>query len=238
VMAIGLSIVNHKKKIAEGEHDELIRELGEWIKEIERPVFLRIGYEFDGWDWNHYEKEYYLAAWKHIHIMFDEMEVDNVAYVWQSKGTGSGQKILEEWYPGDDLVDWCAYSYFSDPDEEMLTFGRKHNKHVFIAEASPVLHDGNQFINTDLSNPDIAKKAWENWFVPFINTINENKGVIKAISYINVDWTSQPMWIDNPVFQQVDSRIQESDFISEKWRAEFSSSRYLKASTELWKSLE
>jgi len=238
IIAIGLSLVGNEKKVAKGQHDDLIRELGEWIKGIERPVFLRIGYEFDGWDWNHYNKKQYLASWRRIHSMFAEMEVNNVAFVWQSKGTGSDQAILEDWYPGDDIVDWCGYSYFVNPDEEMLTFARKHKKPVFIAEATPILFDGKQFSDTFLTNPEQAKQAWKDWFVPFINTLNNNKDVIKAFSYINVNWTVQPMWINNPTFQKVDSRIQESAYISKKWQDEISKPRYLKPTAELWDSLK
>ena len=96
------------------------------------------------------------------------------AFVWQSKGWGSNQDILEDWYPGDDLVDWCGYSYFGNPDQEMLIFARKHNKPVFIAEATPVMEDDGLFFDTDLSNPKIAKQVWDAWFVPFIKTINQN----------------------------------------------------------------
>lgn len=238
IMAIGLSMVNHEKQVANGDRDYLIKELAEWIKESKRPVFLRIGYEFDGWEWNHYKRKHYLAAWKRIHSIFKEMKVDNVAFVWQSKGTGSGQKILEEWYPGDDLVDWCAYSYFNNPDQEMLAFARRHKKPVFIAEATPVLHNGAQFTDTFLSKPENAKQAWEEWFVPFIRTLNENKDVIKAFSYINANWSVQPMWVTNPVFQKVDSRIQESDFISKKWKEEMAKPRYLKPNAELWNLLQ
>ncbi|MEM9681101.1 MAG: glycosyl hydrolase, partial [Bacteroidota bacterium] len=238
IIAIGLSLVGHEKKVANGSHDELIEELGEWIKSLgNRPVFLRIGYEFDGWDWNNYKRKPYLKAWKRIHSVFSEMQVDNVAFVWQSKGTGSDQKILEEWYPGDDIVDWCGYSYFGNPDEEMLTFARRHHKPVFIAEATPVFEDNGVYFDTDLSDPKIVERAWNDWFVPFINTLNNNKDVIKGFSYINVDWPSQPMWINNPTFKQVDSRIQESDFISERWVQEISKSRYLKPSPELWQML-
>ena len=237
LLAIGLSLVNHEKKVAKGEHDNLIKELGEWIKSTSRPVFLRIGYEFDGWDWNNYNKKHYLAAWKRIHQVFDDMKIDNVAFVWQSKGWDSNQKVLEDWYPGDDLVDWCAYSYFGNPDTEMLTFARKHNKPVFIAEATPVLENGGLFFDSYLSKPDVAKRAWNQWFIPFIKTLNDNKDLIKAFSYINVNWSVQPMWITNPVFQKVDSRIQESDYISEKWIEEFSKPRYLKPTSELFEKL-
>jgi len=238
MIAIGLSLVGNEKKVAKGRHDNLIRELGQWIKDIERPVFLRIGYEFDGWDWNFYNKDAYLASWRRIHSIFGEMKVNNVAFVWQSKGNGSGQDILEEWYPGDNLVDWCGYSYFNNPDQEMLTFARRHKKPVFIAEATPILFDRNQFHDTFLTKPEQAKQAWEEWFVPFIKTLNENKDVIKAFSYINVDWSVQPMWINNPLFKHVDSRIQESKFISKKWEEEITKPRYLKPTPELWKTLQ
>jgi Glycosyl hydrolase family 26 len=238
LIAIGLSIVNNEKAIASGRRDYLIRELAQWIKETKRPVFLRIGYEFDGWKWNHYNKKQYLKAWKHIYSIFKEMEVNNVAFVWQSKGNGSNQDILEKWYPGDDLVDWCGYSYFSNPDEEMLTFARKHKKPVFIAEATPVLQNDTEFLDTQLTNPKIAIQAWEEWFIPFIKTLDNNKDVIKAFSYINVNWSIQPMWINNPVFQKVDSRIQKSEYRSKRWKEEMDNPRYLKLSSELSNSID
>lgn len=237
VIAIGLSIVGNEKEIALGKRNNLVQELGDWIKESKRPVFLRIGYEFDGWDWNHYNRKYYLEAWRQIHRLFKEMKVDNVAFVWQSKGNGSGQDVLEKWYPGDDLVDWCGYSYFNNPDQEMLMFARKHKKPVFIAEATPVLHNGVEFSNARLTDSVIAKRVWQEWFIPFINTLNENKDVIKAFSYINANWAAQPMWATNPVFKKVDSRIQESDFISKNWKEEMAKPRYLKPGAEFWNRL-
>ena len=237
-ISIGLSLVNHEKKVAKGKHDALIKELGNWIKDLgKRPVFLRIGYEFDGWSWNNYKRKHYIASWKRIHKIFDEMNITNVAFVWQSKGTGTNQEILEEWYPGDDLVDWCGYSYFGNPDKEMLIFARKHNKPVFIAEATPVNEIDNLYFNTQLSDPKIAEKTWNDWFVPFFETINKNADVIKAFSYINVNWSIQPMWINNPTFQKVDSRIQVSEYISKKWTEEISKPHYLKSSAELWEEM-
>lgn len=234
IISIGLSLVNHEKNVAKGKHDKLIEEFAEWIKEIKRPVFLRIGYEFDGWDWNHYKKKHFLGAWKRIHNIFSKMNVDNVAYVWQSKGVGSKQEILEDWYPGDEFVDWCGYSYFGNPDEEMITFARKHKKPVFIAEATPVTQDGNLYFDTDLKKEKIAKRIWDNWFTPFFKVIYDNPDVVKAFSYINVDWPSQIMWINNLTFQKVDSRIQKSEYISKKWLHEINKPKYIKPSDSLF----
>lgn len=233
-IAIGLSFVNHEKKVAKGTLDYLIEDLANWIKSSERPIFLRIGYEFDGWDWNHYKKKQYLKAWQRIHAIFKNKQVDNVAFVWQSKGTGSDQHTLEAWYPGDDLVDWCGYSYFGQPDREMLIFARKHNKPVFISEATPVRQIDNLYFDSDLKKSTLDDVIWKHWFVPFFEVIQENSDVIKAFSYINSDWSSQPMWINNPTFHKVDSRLQMSTYISQKWKKEMENSRYLHASDEVW----
>jgi len=54
-LAIGFSMVNNEEKVAAGELDDNIKKLGEFLLSLgERPVFLRIGYEFDGHPWNHY----------------------------------------------------------------------------------------------------------------------------------------------------------------------------------------
>ena len=103
-LAIGLELVNHEVACAKGERDAQIKFLGKWIKSLgDRPVFLRIGYEFDGHPWNHYDREGFIASFKRIRKMFEEMEIDNVAYVWQSCGFMSNMEQLEQWYPGDEF---------------------------------------------------------------------------------------------------------------------------------------
>ena len=104
------------------------------------------------------------------------------------------QDELESWYPGDEYVDWCGYSFFSRFDEvQMIDFARKKGKPVFIAEASPTISTTSVKVDgktkeTVLSNPDHAREAWIKWFVPFFQTIEENEDVIKAVSYINCHW--------------------------------------------------
>ncbi|MBX2875052.1 MAG: glycoside hydrolase family 26 protein, partial [Saprospiraceae bacterium] len=139
-LAIGLSMVNHEKKVANGKHDRLIKRMGEWLKSLgRRPVFLRIGYEFGG-AWNHYDRADFIKAYRRIKDRLDAMGVNNVAYVWQSHGWEEPMELLESWYPGDEYVDWCAYSFFSRWDEtNMIEFARKKGKTVFIAEATPTI---------------------------------------------------------------------------------------------------
>ena len=241
-LAIGLELVNHEGAIARGELDSLVGALGLWIQSLgDRPVFLRIGYEFAG-SWNHYNKEEYIAAYRRIKDTYDEMGVNNIAYVWQSHGSDEPLELLESWYPGDEYVDWCGYSFFASWDQaNMIEFARKKGKPVFIAEATPTIKAPNgqpgKTKETILSNPEQADEAWEKWFIPFFKTIHENADVVKGISYINCHWKGHRMWVENPTFQDVDARLQINKDIAEKWKAETSKSIYLKSSPDLFSKL-
>ena len=240
-LAIGLSLVNNEIKVANGELDDNIKKLGKYLLSLgDRPVFLRIGYEFDGHLWNHYDREKWIIAYKRIKHILDAQGVTNTAYVWQSVGWVSDPYQLEEWYPGDEYVDWCAFSFFNRWREvEMIEFARKKGKPVFIAEASPTISapttkfDG-KTKETILSNPEQAQEAWEKWFAPFFDMIENNSDVVKAIHYINCNWKVRPMWFDNPTFQNIDARIQESEFISQKWMQKMNSDLYLQAEDVTW----
>ncbi len=238
-LAIGLDISQGNDSITTiGQHDDLIYRLGNWLKGLgNRPVFLRIGYEFDGWDWNHYKKEFYIPAWKRIRTKLDSMGVNNVAYVWQSKGAGANREEMDSFYPGDDYVDWVAYSYFipADSSHPMVQFARDHKKPLFIAESSTVFLDSNNVCKPlDLTRQTDAEWAWKDWFTPYFRTIKNNPDVIKAIHYINSPWKTRPMWKENPYFKNIDARITKNDSLKIWWLRETSQEKYLKASDTLF----
>ncbi len=242
-LAIGFEMVNHEEKIANGSHDSIVMVLGDWIKSLgDRPVFLRIGYEFGG-SWNHYDRENYIKAYRRMKDMYDAAGITNIAYVWQSHGWDEPLDYLESWYPGDTYVDWCSYSFFSRFDESnMIKFARKKGKPVFIAEATPTINGPTTKTNgktkeTILSNPTQAAEAWEKWFIPFFNTIEKNEDVVKAISYINCHWKGNRMWVDNPTFQDVDARLQINTDIAKKWKDKVYTDRYIHASDNLFEEL-
>ncbi len=243
-LAIGLQFVHHEEKVADGTHDAYIDKLGDFLISLgKRPVFLRIAYEFDGDPWNHYDRKSTIKAYRRIVDRLRAKGVNNTAYVWQSVGFISGQEQLEGWYPGDDYVDWCGVSFFNRWKEiEMFEFARKKGKPVFIAEASPTISDyfGKLYgvtKETQLGNPVQAQEAWEKWFVPFFDTIDENDDVVKAVHYINCHWDSHPMWFQNPTFSKIDARLHLSDSISKRWRERTGTSKFIKSSPELYDML-
>ena len=175
--------------------------------------------------------------------MYDGMGITNVAYVWQDHGWGMTLEEFEQWYPGDQYVDWCGTSFFSRWDEIlMIDFARSKGKPMFIAEATPTISSETvkttgKTKETDLANPAQAQEAWENWFLPLFRMIDENPDVVKAVSYINCDWKNHAHWVDNPTFQNIDARLELSPEISAKWVAETNKSKYLKSSPELYQQL-
>ena len=242
-LAIGLDIGQGNDSItAAGGHDSLIYRFGNWLKtQSNRPVFLRVGYEFDGAEWNHYKKEFYIPAWRRIRTKLDSMGITNVAYTWQSKGAGATRAVLDSFYPGDDYVDWVAFSYFSPAEEHhpMIQFARDHHKPLFIAESSPVFPDEKGVGKPlDLTQQADAEQAWKDWFTPYFRTVKNNPDVIKAIHYINCPWKSRKMWKDNGYFKNIDARITKNDSIKIWWLRETAQDKYLKASDTLFTYLQ
>lgn len=72
--------------VARGTYDAQIKQLAVWLKRINVPVYLRIGYEFDllGGQWG--SPSEYRRAYRRIVDRLRASGVDNVAYVWHSAG--------------------------------------------------------------------------------------------------------------------------------------------------------
>ncbi len=208
MLALGLYLVGDLPNIVSGARDANIDELGQWIKDSGRTVFLRIGYEFDG-SWNGYDPTLYKQAFQRIVDRLRANGVTNVATVWQSSGTTRNVSTLMRWWPGDFYVDWVGYSYFNqtfNPGDGILDIARSKRKPAMIAEATPKR-------NLSLGDPTTH---WNAWFATFFDRIEQDHDVIKAVAYINTRWFDQPMWDKS----WGDSRVQIRPEIKANWIAE------------------
>lgn len=225
VLQIGLYMVNALEGVVEGKYDDNITRLGEWFKEIGRPVYLRIGYEFDLPD-NHYDPDLYKQAFRSLVDRFRAMGVENVAYVWHSYGVMHDDKPALDWYPGDEYVDWFGVSFFAiynlDGIRTFAELAKKYNKPLMIAEAS-----------TMKDVPLAAKARWERWYQRMFDFVREYD--VRAVSYISCDWESFPMWKGQ---SWGDSRVTTDPFLKEMWLKEVNQERYLRPSSLLFKHLK
>ncbi|HVW32913.1 MAG TPA: glycosyl hydrolase, partial [Acidimicrobiia bacterium] len=102
--------------IKSGSLDATIRKTAEAMKAFGQQFFMRYCWEMDG-DKRHGavgSPQDFVAAWIHIHQIFDEVGADNVIWVWCGNANTFKNKnqytkaYAWEYYPGDEWVDWVS----------------------------------------------------------------------------------------------------------------------------------
>lgn len=210
-------------RIANGEWDNEIIKLAEGIREIDQPVLIRFMQEFIGGQHENdiQGPESFKDAWIHFVELMKEHGATNAEFVWHpNKGTHS---TLDEWWPGDEYVDWVAISIFSSSDfdeaKSHSQYALNKGKPFLIAESAPTL---NEF--ADRGTADSG--TWHDYFVPYFDLIKEDKN-IKAFFYINIDWSN------SSTFEWPNSRVQENEFILENYKQELLDPTYM-PNDEFW----
>ena len=223
VIQLGLYMVDESKDTLAGTYDANLKILAQWIKKANRPVYLRIGYEFDNPD-NHYDPQEYKQAFRYIVDFLRKEKVENAAYVWHSQcwGEKASQQWMD-WYPGDGYVDWFASSLFSIPSgawisSDFIKLAREHHKPFMIAESAPWgLY---------------SVRAKMDWYKHIFQFIKDQK--VDAFCYINSNWDATPMWKGLHIG---DSRVEVNADVKDLWLNEINTGNYIKASPDLFRLL-
>lgn len=220
---VGLYMVDALEGIIDGTYNDNIDKIGEWIKTVNRPVYMRIGYEFD-LPQNKYEPELYREAYRYI---VDRWRASGVkaSYVWHSYGFLNAEKPMMGWYPGDEYVDWFGFSFFQAFNDGNLKWmtnrAKEHGKPMMLAEATPFGIGTRQ-----------GDGSWRRWFKPFFDAIE--KYDIEAACYINSSWEDMPMWKGQG---WGDARVEEDIVVKEQWLKEISRNRFIRSDMELFKQI-
>ncbi len=101
-------------EVTAGYHDNVIRERARALKGLGAPVYLRYGAEMDSKAKAAVAQnpEAFIAAWRHMHRIFQQEGAGNVAWVWCPTAWAFSIDNGAPWYPGNDVVDWvCADGY-------------------------------------------------------------------------------------------------------------------------------
>ena len=197
VLAVGLWMVSTYRSIGSSSaQQQQVDRLISVLKNSNRPVLLRIGYEVDG-SWNAYDPAFFKSAWEYIVYSIRKQQAYNISTVWQlaaycgtlnngiqNETTNTFRGLdYDAWYPGDDLVDWVGFSYFSQnndcpgnnlpgglPDgfgsladvdnqgrslalQNVVDYLKSKNKPIFIAEASPKFYWTGQKLYKPTTDP-------------------------------------------------------------------------------------
>ncbi|MFY9390942.1 MAG: glycosyl hydrolase [Limnochordia bacterium] len=98
-------------------YDGLIRAVGRIIRDYAAPVFVRIGFEFNG-PWNGYNQGLYPIAFRRFVDLLREEGAHNIVTIWcyEPNSPGDFDAVGPDgeplWYPGDEYVDWFGLDLF------------------------------------------------------------------------------------------------------------------------------
>ncbi len=89
-----------------------LREISDLFKDYsDVPVYLRFGAEFDVWE-NQCDPDDFIAAFRHVSDYFKDRN-SNVAIVWSPNQVSNWYVDIDDYYPGDDYVDWVGLSLYA-----------------------------------------------------------------------------------------------------------------------------
>ena len=97
--------------IAKGEYDFYIVPWAKAAAEYKRPIFIRFAHEMNDpyrYPWgpqNGNRPQDFIAAWRHVHLVFQKMGATNVLWVWSPH---ISMPWFEFYYPGAEYVDWIG----------------------------------------------------------------------------------------------------------------------------------
>lgn len=187
------SVTNHyEAQVAAGTYDTQIGYLISGLRSLANPVYLRIGYEFNGLSWNGYLPAPYVQAFQRITNMLRMAPDIEVATVWDAEVDGVTN--FTDYYPGDSFVDWFGMNIFNDSSfsnpilPTFMSLASSHNKPVMIGETSPIV-----------IGAQAGAASWTGWFADFFSYLQATPQV-KQFNYIDANWPAaavadnQPSW--------------------------------------------
>jgi hypothetical protein len=169
-------------KIVEGLFDEEIAAMATAMRDLEAPILLRFNWEMDQ---DSGDPQYigtpdeFIAAWQHVHQIFEQLGATNVEWVWSPRARSFAKNVGQTFYPGYEYVDWVggsavpinsftdAQTIYSDWNLWAINIGKPQLLWVGLRE-----------------NPDDA--TWKSRFIDELNTMAASQWPgLKALIYYN-----------------------------------------------------
>jgi hypothetical protein len=200
--------------IARGEQDVYFANMAGVIKRFGQPVFLSINHEMNG-IWYPYSQPYnpsilgpapkttaadYVKAWQRIVTIFQKIGATNAIWMWSPNAEDVGGVSFQNYYPGDNYVDWIGVSLYSDNPpsslERLNSFAGLHGKPIFI----------NEFATGESKNQNFTKYRGRpfpgdaKWVADFFRALETNYPNVKGVSWFE---TNKRPYEDNFLLERV-----------------------------------
>ncbi|MFI7601328.1 glycosyltransferase [Actinoplanes sp. NPDC049681] len=180
--------------IASGRYDAYIRSWAKGLAAYRRPVLIKFMHEANGWwyPWsvgvNGNTPRGYVRAWRHVHDIFRAAGATNVSWVWSlNSGYGMSRPYSpDDFYPGDDYVDWLGVSGMNwgktRPWSSWTSAGtifagdykklRRFGKPIMVSEIATVEQGGDQAA----------------WVTKALDTFRTSYPLIRAVVWFNLPY--------------------------------------------------
>jgi hypothetical protein len=126
--------------IARGDYDFYLVPWATAAAKFGRPILLRFAHEMNDpyrYPWgpqNGNRPEDFIAAWKHVHLIFQKMNATNVLWVWSPH---ISMPWFEYYYPGPEWVDWVGMGVLNYGG--VASWSRWWSFHQILEKAYPAL---------------------------------------------------------------------------------------------------
>ncbi|HLF41871.1 MAG TPA: glycosyl hydrolase, partial [Acidimicrobiia bacterium] len=180
-------------EVTQGKHDTYIRARADGLKDLGRPLLLRWFWEMDGTRNVDVavSPAAYIAAWRHIHDIFEQRGATKVAWVWCPNATAFRDGDAQPFYPGDAYVDWvCAdgYNFYPDAGRSYESFESK-----FTAFHDWAVAQGKPAMAGEWGSQEMEPGQRAEWITDAREAVKDRLTGIMAMVYFHAvlehDWT-------------------------------------------------
>lgn len=181
-------------RIAAGDFDSYLTTYARSVTALGLPLAIRFDQEMNGnwYRWSEFEstngtkKGDYVAAWRHIHDIFQAQGANSlVTWVWSPNRIDNLGRYpaIDGYYPGDDYVDWVGMTGYFRPGDKDPTFAGTYDKtlaalhrvapskHVLLSEVGATEDGGKKAAWTQsffaglAQHPEVVGFLWFNYAV-------------------------------------------------------------------------
>jgi hypothetical protein len=110
------------RSIAAGKYDKYLRSYASQVRDFGHPVVIGFGHEMNGrwypWGCTGQPATAFVAAWRHIVILFRREGASNVTWLWTVSHTTNLRCSIRKYWPGARYVNWVGLDgyYFNRSD--------------------------------------------------------------------------------------------------------------------------
>ncbi len=198
------------RSIAKGEYDFYVVRWARAAAAYGKPIFLRFAHEMNDpyrYPWgpqNGNRPDDFIAAWIHVHQVFQKMGATNVIWVWSPHVS---MPWLEYYYPGSEYVDWIGVGVLNYGT--IASWSRWWSFHQILGKAYPTLVALEKPIMISELGSLTAGGNMTEWYRQAFYQLGHYYGRVRGVVFFNdpADRSMSPDWPLNWTIAQSDETM-------------------------------